>query len=57
MPPGLNAASMLKKSFVMIQSIGQSKNLKKGWSRIKQLQVPCIQSLQKIINPSTTTYL
>lgn len=57
MSPELNAVSVLKKSFVMIQSMGQSKNLKKDCSRRNQLQVPCIQSIQNMSSPATITYL
>lgn len=53
----LNAVSMLKKSFVMIQSMGQSKNLKKDCSKIKQLQVPCTQSIQNMTSPVKITYI
>lgn len=58
MPSGLNAVSMLKKSFIMIQSMGQSKNLKK---RLKQNKAASgsmhTVSLQKMMNPATITYL
>jgi len=57
MSPELNAVSMPKKSFVMIQSMGHSKNLKKDCSKREHLQVPCIQSIQNTISPETITYL